>query len=903
MQELPVTQVLAEIKTHLSTHNRLVLQAPPGAGKTTLVPLALLDQDWLGNQQIIILEPRRLATRNAAARMAYLLGEKVGETVGYQIRQDRCYSDQTRILVVTEGILTRKLQADPALDGIALVIFDEFHERNLHGDLSLAFCLQSQEILNEHLKILVMSATLNTTAISELLATPQGKAPIVNSQGRSFPVEIIHRADNSPPVDRWNLSHIITQQAIDALAQHPGNMLIFLPGVREIKQVESNLQDAVQSAHAQIIIAPLYGDLSKSQQDQAICAPPSGQRKIVLATNIAETSLTIEGITVVIDSGLQRQSRFNPGSGMNALHTVMVARDSAEQRRGRAGRLSAGTCYRLWTESQHKRLAAHQSAEILHSDLAPLILELAQWGIHEVNELQWLDQPPPGSTAQARDVLLALQAIDDSGRITSHGRSILSLGIHPRLAHMIIKAQSINLIETSCLLAALLTEKDIFRVRNNRETRSSDIAHRLSVLQQIKPTFSINKKAIDNKSIDKRQCQRVLQSAREFRQRLKTAGSPKKAGSQKTVNNKIHEGESIQDMAGVLLAFAYPDRIAQLRSNKDRRYLLSSGKGAYFTDQDTLASEPYLVIASLNEQLNSKEARIFLAASISQTQLDDFFSDTIKEQSKVAWNHSLQKVESFNRKTLGRLVLNEQANHLIDTELLHPVLLNGIQSLGLDCLPWSKKEQHKGARKKSNKSALKSANNLRQRVQFIQYQKHNNPSCSRQLAQIDFPDFSDEYLLANLDSWLRPHLTSESSIKQLQSLDMWQIISSRLSWEQLQRLNELAPEKIKVPSGSEIRIDYNDPKAPILSIRLQELFGLQKTPAIIKDSFPLLLHLLSPAYRPMQVTQDLVSFWENTYDEVKKELRGKYKKHYWPDDPLQAQATNKAKPRKVGNKH
>ncbi|MCU7940993.1 MAG: ATP-dependent helicase HrpB [gamma proteobacterium symbiont of Bathyaustriella thionipta] len=463
MQNLPVTQVLPEIKTRLSQSNRLILQAPPGAGKTTLVPLALLQEPWLDNKQIIILEPRRLATRNAAARMAHILGEKVGETVGYQIRQDKRISKKTRILVLTEGILTRKLQADPELEGVGLVIFDEFHERNINADLSLAFCLQSQELLTETLKILIMSATLNTKALANLLNSPGHNAPVITSQGKSFSVDIIYQADNSPPVDRWNLTAIISQKTMTALAHYEGNILIFLPGVKEIKQLEKELLSVTKSSGQNIIVSPLYGDLCKHQQDQAIGTPPAGQRKVVLATNIAETSLTIEGINIVIDSGLQRESYFNPGSGMNALHTIMIAQDSAQQRSGRAGRLSAGVCYRLWSESRHRQLHKHQKAEILRSDLAPIILVLAQWGIQEVDELQWLDLPSPGAAAQARELLSSLQAIDSSGRITAHGKKMLSLGMHPHLAHMLLKAHTINLAETGCLIVALLTEKDILK--------------------------------------------------------------------------------------------------------------------------------------------------------------------------------------------------------------------------------------------------------------------------------------------------------------------------------------------------------------------------------------------------------------------------------------------------------
>lgn len=883
MQILPVSQVLPELKTRLSQHNRLILQAPPGAGKTTLVPLALLQEKWLAHKQIIMLEPRRLATRSAAARMAYLLGEKVGETVGYQIRQDKCISKKTRILVVTEGILTRKLQADPELEGIGLVIFDEFHERNINADLSLAFCLQSQELLTDSLKLLIMSATLNTQALACLLNTATHPAPVVTSQGRSYPIDIIYQPDNTPPVDKRNLTSALTQKTITALQQHEGNILIFLPGVREIKQLEKELLRVTKKSSQTIIISPLYGDLSRHQQDQAICVPPAEQRKIVLATNIAETSLTIEGINIVIDSGLQRESYFNPGSGMDALHTTMIARDSAQQRSGRAGRLSAGICYRLWSQSQHKRLQAHQKAEILRSDLAPVILELAQWGVQQVDDLQWLDLPAPGAAAQAKELLLALQAIDDSGRITTHGKNMLSLGIHPRLAHMMLTAQTLELTETSCLIVALLSEKDILKDAFNNG-RNADIAYRVSLLQQMKHNHSIS-----DQLIDKRQCKRVLQTAREFSQRLKRSVS-----SNKTVKEQNSLNEIERDMVGVLLAFAYPDRIAKQRNNKERNhkernhkeqsYLLSNNKGAFFSYQDILSTEPFLVAAHLNASLKKetkKEARIFLAAAITQTQLETYFSDQIKEQTSIVWHKKSQKVECLNKTMLGSLTLREQANHNINSEQLHPVLLEGIRTLGLGCLPWSKP-----------------ANNLKQRVQFLQFQKTHNNNSSHLLSLIELPDFTDDFLLNHLSEWLGPHLAKQTSIKQLQTLDLYQILNANISWETCQTLNELAPEKMTVPSGSIIAIDYSEPDSPVLAVRLQELFGLQQTPAILKGGYPLLLHLLSPASRPMQVTHDLASFWENTYNDVKKELRGKYKKHFWPDDPLLAQATNRVKPRK-----
>ena len=522
MQHYPVHSIINDLKNHIQNHNRLILQAPPGAGKTTIVPLALLDQPWLKDRQIIILEPRRLAARSAAARMAELLGEHTGETVGYQIRQDIQASSRTRILVVTEGILTRKLQSDPKLASVGLVIFDEFHERSLHADLSLAFCLQSQEILNDSLKILVMSATLNTQLLSDKLNNTTFQAPTLNSEGRSFPVDIVYRKAHLPDINHRNLINSLYQQTLNALSEHTGNILIFLPGSGEIKRLSQALAEHLKGDRT-IILAPLYGDLNKSQQDQAISPPPDGKRKIVLATNIAQTSLTIEGINVVIDSGLQRQAQFNPDSGMSGLHTLKIAQDTAEQRSGRAGRQGPGICYRLWTEAQHKNRPRHETPEILHSDLAPLLLELAQWGVTDMSELVWLDLPYPGHIAQARDLLRHLQAIDKNYHITRHGKNILSLGLHPRLAHMVLTAQkynsdAFNPAETACLLAALLSEKDLIPYNASTEA-NHDIALRISLLQTLSEHLTIKQPEINgafNKSIAKQ----VLRTANDIHRKL-----------------------------------------------------------------------------------------------------------------------------------------------------------------------------------------------------------------------------------------------------------------------------------------------------------------------------------------------------------------------------------------------
>jgi len=860
MQTLPIFQVLDELKQHLADNNRLILQAPPGAGKTTQVPLALLNAPWLAGKQIIMLEPRRLATRSVAKRMAQLLGETVGETIGYQIRQEKCFSPKTRILIVTEGILTRKLQADPALENIALVIFDEFHERSIHADLALAMCLQSQELLSEQLKLLIMSATLDSTALSRMLNTEEQEVPVISSAGRCFSVTLNY----SPgAIERWHLISAITQKVLLAIEQNQGNILIFLPGVGEIKQLEKALRSLKLNYQEKILINPLYGELSKVQQDQAISAPPAGYRKIVLATNIAETSLTIEGITIVIDSGLQRESYFNPASAMNALHTSRIARDSAQQRSGRAGRLSKGICYRLWTEQQHQQLAKYQKAEILRADLAPLMLELAQWGVSEISDLCWLDLPSRGTIAQAQQLLQALEAIDSSAKITRHGQNMLNLGCHPRLAHMMLKAKTLNFAYTACLLAALLTEKDFLKQLNDN-SKPSDIAYRLSLLQELQ-----NKQKLKQSNIDLAQCRRVLQSARQFLQRLN------KTTQQRSSKPSLLTIEA--DMSGLLLAFAYPDRIAKRRKQQALRYVLSNNKGAFFAQQDTLAQQDFIVIAQLNAQKN-QEARIFLAASVEQSQLEYYFTAQINEQTTTTWNSKQQRVESITKVQLAHLILTEKKNHQIKKEQLHHNLAIGIRQLGLSCLNWSKQAMH-----------------LKQRIQFLQKQQK---TCAALFSNIALPDFSDEYLLHHLEDWLMPHLDRQNSIKQLQTLDLYSILNNIIDYRSHQQINKLAPEKISVPSGSVISIDYSNADRPVLAVRLQELFGLQQTPAIVSGQVPLLLHLLSPASRPMQVTCDLASFWENTYNEVKKELRGKYKKHFWPDNPLQAQATSRVKPRK-----
>jgi len=866
MPSLPINDVLADIKDKLTTHNRLVLQAPPGAGKTTAVPIALLDQNWLGDRQIIMLEPRRLAARNAAARMAFLLNEKVGETVGYQIRQDNCFSDKTKILVVTEGILTRKLQADPELKKTALVIFDEFHERSLHADLSLALCLQSQQILREDLKILVMSATLNTDAVANLL----DNAPIIQSEGRSFPVEnkyldkVISQHNTSP---QQQLMINLTNTVKKIIHEHEGNCLVFLPGVKEINQLCKQIKQILDNESIKnILIAPLHGSLNKQQQDLAIASPKDkSMRKIVLATNIAETSITIEGISCVIDSGLERMLDYSPASGMNRLNTRSISQDSAVQRSGRAGRLSAGVCYRMWTAEQQPRLLKHASAEILHSDLSSLMLELANWGVTQVDELQWMDLPPTSATEQAKTLLQQLSAINNQGKITAHGRDMLKLGTHPRLAHMMLSAVKMDQAYHACLIASLLTEKDIFQASADK---SADIHDRLNVLVNGHSNHH-NTNYNGQHGIDSQQCKRIIQSADDFFKRVKHCSKAKL--NKETLDNNV---------SGVLLAYAYPDRIAKKRNGNEARYLLSNGKGAVIPPYLQHHLHDYLVVANLDAKQG--EACIYLAADISAVQLQEYFIDNIQHQERVEWNESAQRVEAKQTRRIGKIILQESTlRDVTNTETqdaIQQCLMQAIRNTGLECLNWSAK-----------------ANSLKQRVQFINHHQNNNPAVKKQFADQPLADFSEQTLSDTLDEWLQPYLNNENSLKQCFKLDLHNLLLNQLSWEQQQLIKQLAPEKIDVPSGSSINIDYSDPVQPVLAVRLQEVFGLYDTPTLLNGQCKLMMHLLSPARKPMQITQDLNSFWQTTYHDVKKDLRGKYKRHYWPDDPFTAQATSKTK--------
>jgi ATP-dependent helicase HrpB len=829
MPLLPIHTALPALDDALATASGAVLQAPPGAGKTTVVPLAVLDRPWLAGRRIVMLEPRRLAARAAARRMAATLGERVGETVGYRVRLDTRVGPRTRIEVVTEGILTRFLQDDPALEPYGLVIFDEFHERSLHADLGLALTLQTQSLLRPDLRILLMSATLDGAAAAALL----GGVPVVTSEGRSHPVET--RYQPRRPDDY--IEPAVAAAAREALGRDRGDILVFLPGTAEIRRTEALL--AAAELGAGVRIAPLHGSLPQPLQDAALEPSPPGRRKIVLATSIAETSLTIEGIGVVVDSGLSRVPRFSPRTGMTRLETVRVTRASAEQRRGRAGRLGPGVCYRLWAEHEEAALLPHGTPEILEADLAPLALELARAGIRDAAELRWLDPPPGAALAHARELLAALGALDAGGRITEHGRRMATLPLHPRLAHLVLAAEPLGLSAMACELAALLQERDI--LRGDGGAPEADLRLRLDALAGA---------AIRGHTVDRDGARRVRAEADALRRQLRLSGGA------------AREVES----AGLLLAFAYPDRIAQRRAGTPGRFLLRNGRGATLEAHDPIAAAPYLVAAELDGR--GTESRIYLAAPVDEAELARHFGDQIVEEATVAWDTATEAVRGRRRTRLGALVLADAPLRDPDPDEVRRALAAGIREAGPGALPWTD-----------------AARRAQQRLGFLH---RLDPT---------WPDVSDAALVATLDDWLGPHLAGLRRLDEVRRLDLAALLEGMLDWRQRAELDRLAPTHVTVPSGSRIPIDYGDAAAPVLAVRLQEMFGATETPRVAGGAVPLTLHLLSPAHRPMQVTQDLAGFWQRTYFDVRKDLKGRYPKHHWPDDPLAAPATRRAKRR------
>ena len=838
MISLPIDEVLPALRLALAERHETVLEAPPGAGKTTRVPLALLNEPWLAGQKILMLEPRRLAARAAAERLASELGEKVGETVGYRIRLDSKVGPNTRIEVVTEGILTRRLQHDPSLEGVGLLIFDEFHERSLDADLALALSLNGRELFRDEqpLKILLMSATLE----GERLASILDDAPILRSEGRMYPVAMRW---GRPFVPGEFIEPRVVQTVLDAINDESGSLLVFLPGQAEIRRVNQQLADALGS-RSDILLCPLHGELDLTAQRAAIEPAPKGLRKVVLATNIAETSLTIDGVRVVIDAGLARVPRFDPGSGMTRLDTQRISRASATQRAGRAGRLEPGVCYRLWSEDQHAQLAAYGSAEILQADLVGLALQLARWGVTP-EQLIWLDMPPSASYAQARQLLDRLGALHGA-KLTPHGEAMAELPAHPRIAHLLLRGQDLGLADMACDIAALLGERDILR------GVGADLHSRLALLSGESRAARGGQGGV----------QRAKQLARQYRGYLR-------GKARQPVADPDHPR-----WLGALLALAYPDRVAQQRKPGGAEYRLANGRAALFSEVDGLMKQPWLVIADLGSRQGQREERIYLAAEFDPALLEGVLSEQVSVVDQLDWDEREGVLRAERQRKVGELVLSREPLTGLDEAARTQALINLVRRKGLELLPWTPELRQWQAR-----VAL-----LRQLD--LQIQGHS-----------EWPDVSDAALLAGLEDWLGPYLGRVSRLSHFASLDLSSIVHNMLKWPLPQRLDELAPHHIKVPSGSSVRLDYSE-HPPILAVRLQELFGLADTPRIAGGRQVVKLHLLSPARRPVQVTQDLANFWRSTYAEVKKDLKGRYPKHYWPDDPLVAEATARIKPRK-----
>ncbi len=831
-ERLPIDEAIPALRIALIGGTSAVLQAPPGAGKTTHVPLALLSEPWLGDSKILMLEPRRLATRAVTHRMAQLLGERAGDTVGYRVRRDTRVGPRTRIEVVTEGILTRMLQSDPTLDGVGMLIFDEFHERSIHADTGLALALHTRSLIRPDLRIVVMSATLDGARVASLL----DDAPIITSEGRTYPIEVMYR----PKPDARELPSAVASAVMHALGNDRGDVLVFLPGGREIRRVAALLDGRVPTG---VRVERLYGDLSQESQDAAIAPALDASRKVVLATPIAETSLTIEGIGVVIDSGLARAPRFSPRSGMTRLETIRISRSSANQRAGRAGRTGPGTCYRLWPENEQHHLVEHSTPEILQADLAPLVLELGIAGIEDATELRWLDVPPAAALENGARLLTTLAALQSSGSLTQHGRAMATLPVHPRIAHMLLESRRMGAGSLGCDIAAILAERDF--VRGNGGPADADIGIRLELLHA-----PVRRAAVHGAEVDVALARRIATESDALKRQLGV------------FTDRVDDSVS----AGVVLALCYPDRIAQSRGGAmDSRFLLRNGRGATLTHPQGLSTSDFIVAAELDG--DARSARVFLGASLTRAEIEQYFADQIETENAVEWDERTRSVRSRTRTRLGAIVLNESA--LIDhgSDAATELLLDVVRREGISALPWSD-----GATK------------LRQRIAFM-HSRHP-----------DWPDVSDDGLLAILDGWLRAMLAGRISFRDIgSSLDG--ALAAMLDWNQRARLDTLAPTHYAAPTGTRVAIDYSDAEAPNIAVRLQEMFGVSQTPTVDGDRVTLTVQLLSPARRPVQVTRNLAGFWSGSYFEVRKELRGRYPKHVWPEDPLLASPTDRAKRR------
>jgi ATP-dependent helicase HrpB len=833
----PITPVLREIATSLANHPRLVLEAPPGAGKTTQVPLALRDAAWLAGDKIIVLEPRRLAARAAAQFMAQQLGEAVGQTVGYRIRFESKVSAATRIEVVTEGILTRLIQHDPELSGIGAIIFDEFHERHLAGDLGAALALDVQATLRPDLRLIVMSATLDGERMAQWL-----EAPRISSPGRSFPVRIEHPPARAQETVEHHLARVVRQ----ALDENEGDVLAFLPGQREIVRARNALMQSVVQDNVEVLA--LHGELSQVEQQAALAPGESGMRRIVLATNVAESSITLPGIRAVIDAGLAREPRFDPNSGFTRLDVVPISQASADQRAGRAGRVAPGTAYRLWPQS--KRLESARRAEISHAELSGLALELAAWGVTTSNTdaLPWLDVPPSGALAQARALLIGLGALDDAMRITTLGRAMLELGASPRLAAAALRAPEV-LRPLICDLLALMEARSPMR---GEQARSDDFRVRVTALHAWRDRRGGLLRGA-TPYVDAGALAAIEQISKGWRRRLDV----------RTATSGAPDSHAVGD----LLLHAFPDRVARRDESNPLRYTLANGRGARLHENTALLGEPWLVVLDLRHE--TRDSLILVASPLDPAMLERDYPTQFVRDRTLRWNESRALVEAFDEHRFGAIVLERRSVPVRPEDAL-PALLAVVRAKGIASLPWG---EH--------------AKRLRARMQALR----------AWMPELELPDVSDTTLLNSVDRWLAPYLTGKRSLDALSADELAQALAALFDYEQRRTLDAQAPESLTVPSGQQRRLDYAPDEPPVLAVKLQELFGLADTPRIGGGRIPVILHLLSPAGRPIQVTQDLKGFWERTYPEVKKELKGRYPRHPWPDDPWTAVPTHRAKPR------
>lgn len=804
-KQLPVSDAIPALKQALQKHSVVILSAPPGSGKTTAIPLALQAEPWLGNKHIAMLEPRRIAASGAASYMAQQLGETLGHTVGYQVRHEKRLTADTKIQLLTEGLLTRRLQSDPELSQTGLVIFDEFHERHLQTDLALALCVDCQQGLRDDLKILIMSATLDIAGLQKRFPD----APVIHAEGRSFPVEL-HWGQRC---EKRDIPTATARTVNKALTEQTGDILVFLPGRAEIERCHQTLSERLPT-NTQLL--RLSGDTPLSQQQAAL--KQQDYRRVILSTALAESSVTVEGITTVVDCGWSRLPSFDANRGFTQLHTLRTSRASAEQRAGRAGRLGPGHCYRLWSEHEQQALAAQQAPEILEADLCPLLLELALWGVSDFNDLCWLDQPPQGHIDQARSLLQRLDALDKQGRITAHGKKLMRFGLHPRLANMLIHSQ------TEPMLAALACR--IAAEINDGRSRDSDLEQQINT-----PPSSL-----------------VKRGEKQLRQQLKL--------------NAIADGD-----VGECLAHAFPDRIAQQQGRRGEQvsYKLSNGSQAFLPSDEGLAQQEWLVVSEV--QPTKQGNRIRSAAAISRATLEKMFADQLAPQTVTSWNKQQQAVVNETQVRLGQLVLSRKPSPEAGNVLT--ALCDGIRQTGIQCLPWNKDSE-----------------NLLARLCWLQ--NHVD----------DWPAFDEPSLMTELEAWLGGWLNNKTRLKHLADINLNDALLNRLGYERKNQLDQLAPSHLAVPTGSRIRIDYSR-DIPTLAARVQEFFGAKETPTVLQGKVPVKLELLSPGHRPLAVTQDLQSFWQNAWPEVKKEMKGRYPKHVWPDDPANAEPTDRTK---KGNK-